>query len=100
MFGDSIRRTGFWVLDAIRGGEIQKNYIDIKRKMESNQLNEEQLHKLMEYATKTAPFYHDLKPNDFQSFPVITKNDIKSQWDQMHSSVFHGKPVHYIFTRS
>lgn len=30
MFGSLIRRIGFWTLDAVQGGEIRKNYREIK----------------------------------------------------------------------
>lgn len=98
MFGDFIRRTGFWALDALKGGQIRKNYIDIKKKMATNELNEEQLQKLLRHAIKTVPFYQAYGQKDFSEFPVITKNDIKSNWNPMHSNALRGHPVHYMST--
>ena len=56
MLGDWIRRTGFWVLDFVRGGIISKNYRDIKRRMETGTLNQEQLSRLLSHAIKTVPY--------------------------------------------
>lgn len=98
MFGDWIRRTGFWTLDAMRGGEIRKNYLDIKRRMETGSRNEEQLRKLLQHTVNTVPFYHHCDVNEFSQFPIITKNDIKSKWDDMYSSAYIGKPVHKMST--
>ena len=30
MFFDWIRRTGFWALDALRGGDVRRNYLELK----------------------------------------------------------------------
>ena len=31
MFGDWIRRTGFWMLDFVNGGKVRDHYLDIKK---------------------------------------------------------------------
>lgn len=31
MFSDWIRRTGFWIVDYLKGGKIHKNYLDINK---------------------------------------------------------------------
>lgn len=99
MFGDWIRRTGFWTLDFVRGGAVRKNYKDIKKRMEDGSLNQEQLSKLLSHAKKTVPYYKsECHPKCFEEFPVIDKNLIKTRWDEMHSEEYLGKPVHYMAT--
>lgn len=99
MFGDWIRRTGFWILDFVRGGGVRKNYIDIKKRIEDGTLNQEQLSKLLSHAIKTVPYYKtEIRPNCFEEFPVIDKNLIKTRWDELHSEEYLGKPVHYMAT--
>lgn len=98
MFSDWIRRTSFWVLDALRDGEIYKNYLDVKEKNTQGIPNTEQLMSLLQFATATTPFYRRCDATDINSFPVITKNDLKSQWKDFHSESYKGKPVHYMST--
>ena len=97
MFYDWIRRTGFWTLDRIRCGEIRKNYIDIKTRMENKVINSNALDDLLQYAVSTTPFYKNYRTDDVKSFPVITKNLLKDRWQDFHSSAYHG-PVHLMST--
>jgi len=98
MFSDWIRRKGFWILDAIRGGEIRKNYSEISKLMKDGMLNKRQLDNLLLHAVNTTSFYSNYSPDSFYSFPVITKNDIKEKWDLMYSSVYKDKNVHHMST--
>jgi len=62
---------------------------------------EEQIFKIIEYAFKHCPFYkklyssHGLSPNDFKGldslnhFPIITKEDIRANWEGMLSDEFN-----------
>ena len=98
MFSDWIRRVGFWSLDGLRrGGTVHKNYLDVKERMEKENCNEEELQDLLSYAVSTVPFYEKCDPKEIRSFPVITKNDLKEQWEAFHSSAYRG-PVHLMST--
>lgn len=88
MFGDWVRRTGFWTLDAMRGGEIRKNYLDVKRRMETGSRNEEQLRRLLEHAVNTVPFYSQYAVRDIEQFPIVTKNDFLSDSESMKSTAY------------
>lgn len=98
MFNDWIRRTGFWVLDACKGGKVRKNYKEIQYGMEHNILNNVQLKLLLEHAVKNVPFYASQDTQEFESFPIINKNDLKKYWNQFHAANYLGKPVHYMAT--
>lgn len=98
MIGDWIRRKGYWTLDWLKGGECKKYYDDIKYKNDNRILNVEQLDSLLKHAVSTTPFYKDFDYANIKSFPVITKNDIKSNWEKMHSKDYMGKPIHYMST--
>lgn len=98
MFSDWIRRTGFWFLDALKGGEIRKNYLQIRSMNKSSILNKEQLNKILMHAVETTEFYHNYDPSNFYSFPVITKNVIKEHWNELYSSVYKGEKVHQMST--
>lgn len=98
MVGDWIRRTGFWTLDFFRGGEIRKNYNEIKYCMENKSINAQQLSGLLRHAVTTTVFYKKCDPDDISSFSVITKAEIKNSWEKMYSSEYKGKPVHHMST--
>ncbi len=97
MFGDFVRRTAFWGLDLLNGGKIRKNYIDVKKRMEAKKLNTEKMSELLNYACVNVPYYKNYNPNDINSFPIINKNDIKENWESLHSKVYNG-PVHLMST--
>lgn len=98
MIGSWVRSTAFWMLDAVKGGEIKKNYLDVKRRMTSGEINSAQLNKLLNHAVETVPYYNDYSAEAFQKFPIITKNDLKENWEKMHSEAYLGKPMHHMST--
>ena len=98
MFGDWIRRTGFWMLDFVKGGKVRDNYLDIKKRMNEGSCNKEQLSKLISHAVQTVPFYKSIPIKGFKDFPVIDKNTLKSNWNEMHSKRYEGKPLHHMAT--
>lgn len=98
MIGDWVRRTGFWALDAIKGGEIRKNYLEVKNQILDKTLNEEQLKKLLKHAVNTTVFYRLYNSDDIKSFPVINKNIIKEKWDELYSCEYKDAPVHHMST--
>lgn len=98
MFGDWIRRVGFWTLDALKGGKVRANYRDIKTRFSMGTVNIEQRDLLLRHAVDTTPFYRNCDPSNILSFPIINKNDIKRAWDDMHADNYCGKPVHYMHT--
>lgn len=64
MIGDRIRRTGFWVLDALRGGKIRANYLDVKSRLTLGNPNLEQLIQLLQHAVDTTEFYKGCDPDE------------------------------------
>lgn len=98
MFGDWIRRVGFWTIDALKGGKVRKNYREIKSLLKSGELNKEQLKKTLEHAVANTAFYKNCSAEDILSFPIITKNDIKGRWDEMYSVKHKGQKVHLMAT--
>jgi len=94
----SIRRLGYWILDALRGGHTRKNYKDIKCKLENGIIDGDKLNSLLIHATNTTEFYKDFDPSDISSFPVITKNDIKNSWDAFFSSQYKDATLHTVST--
>jgi phenylacetate-CoA ligase len=89
-----IRRVGFWGLDALRGGHIRRHYQEVKSMNDTETCNTAQLQKLLDHAVRTTAFYRACDPNDFDSFPVLTKNDLKTRWNDICSEAFSDKLVY------
>ena len=98
MFSDRIRRMGFWSLDFLRGGTVHKNYKQIKACMENGNLNYEQRRKLLSHAVSTTTFYKNCTSRNIKSFPIISKKEIKDNWDDIYSIEYKGKPIHHMST--
>ena len=98
MISSAFRRYGFWILDALKGSSIRKNYIDVKRRNTLCDLNTDKLKALLEHATSTTQFYSSYKGEDVVCFPVITKNTIKENWNALYSSKYKGCQVHHMPT--
>lgn len=85
---------------------------------------EEQLYKIIKHAYDTCPYYQDkfkankVTPSDFKSiedlnkFPILTKDDIRNNWEKMISTSFNkkdlvlshtsgstGKPLNFYWTK-
>lgn len=104
MIGSWIRRTGFWALDALKGGAVRKHYNDIVLKLSEDYdgCDTEQLSALLEHAKSTTPFYRRLNSqkllNSIEDFPIVTKMDYKEQFDAFQSEVYLDKPKHQMST--
>ena len=104
MFGSWIRRTGFWALDALKGGTVRKHYDDIALKLSEDYdgCDTEQLSALLEHAKSTTPFYRRMdsqKPLDnIWDFPIVTKLDYKEQFNAFQSEAYLDKPKHQMST--
>lgn len=79
------------------GGIVHKNYSDVKDRMENSRLNEEKLKELLIYVKENVPFYAKCNPQQFESYPIITKNNLKENWKDFHSVAYEG-PIHFMAT--
>ncbi len=101
----NLREIVFWIVDGLRGGKIRKPYKDIKRIMSlpKEQLIIEQQHyldKLIRHAKSTTSYYRmSLSGKEkIEDFPVINKNIIKDNYQEMQSRAYKGKKLHYMTT--
>ena len=76
MFGDWIRRTGFWLLDFVKGSPVRKHYNDI---VFGEDNRDEILSDILLYAKKHVPFYANVKGTEITDFPVMSKPIYKEQ---------------------
>lgn len=90
MLGSWIRRKGFWVLDALKGGELAKVLKDIQRvNLEDNR--SAQLEYILSYAKQYVPFYQGLNAHGLSDFPVVNKTVFKREGDRCLSTEYPNK---------
>lgn len=88
-----LRNTTYWALDSLRGSPVRKAYDEIKLIDHTDsgdsvirEHQEKQWQELKERAVKTTKFYAPFAGRKFSDFPVISKNDIRSQQNSFMSS--------------
>jgi len=84
--GEKLRNYGFWMVDFLRQGRIRKPYNDIKKIIEDEEIGkkraEEYLDNLLYHAVNTTKHYEKYKGyTSLSDFPVITKKDIKNDYE-------------------
>ena len=92
---NKIRKQGFWTLDSLKGGQVKKNYREIKQIQEdyfspvSQKLREKYLYNLLQHTIRTVPYYKDIPLSSrLQDFPVISKTEIQKDLGRFTSSKF------------
>lgn len=94
MFSEWIRRTGFWVLDFLKGSKVKKHLNDIELIMgniDDPKIKEKQnnyLEEILMYAIKEVPFYSGYNSSKLESFPIVNKNMIKENYKDFQSKEF------------
>lgn len=90
------RRTVFWTIDMLKGGVIRKAYTTLKRFDEIDSDSEEikehykkEWEKLKKHSVGTAAFYSSYADKEFLDFPIITKNDIRTNQKDFLSSKYN-----------
>lgn len=99
-FSEAIRRYGFWFVDAMSGGHVRKNFLDLERKLQGRMdTSSDDLKKLLDHAVNTTAFYKDFTGySSIRDFPVIRKSLIKGKYDQFISSEYKNKQLHKMET--
>jgi phenylacetate-CoA ligase len=100
MFSETIRRYGFWLFDALSGGRIRKNFLDLDRKLQGGaDTTSDDLRKLLDHAVHTTDFYGRFRGySGITEFPVIKKKLVRDHYDQFISSDYKNKPLHKMST--
>lgn len=83
-----LRRTAFWVLDALRGRKIKTHYDDIVSRFEQDADNADKLTDLLAYAIEHVPFYQNVERPELGLFPVMSKPIYKENGDACFSDEY------------
>lgn len=94
------RNSAFWILDFFKGSGVRKAYKDIKANYNNyNKNNEdEKISKLLYHVTKTTNFYSNYENKDIIEFPIVDKNIIKSNFNNIVSNKYKVEKLHKMST--
>ena len=99
------RKTFFWIIDTLKGGQIRSHYRDIKIILEkfgtpeSDERRKVHLNNLLEHAVNTTEFYKQYREYEsLKDFPIINKSIIREHFNTIQSKKFRNKKVHKMAT--
>lgn len=103
MIGEIIRKYGFWTLDFLKMGRISKPYNDVKEIINGGytgeKLADEYLNNLLSHAVNTTKHYEKYKGyKSLNDFPVITKRDIKNDYEGFLSNKYNKNNLIKVYT--
>lgn len=83
---ETLRNKGFWMMDALRGHVIKKNYDDIcniiRGGKDVENLQKQYLMSVLNHAVENVPYYRQFKCfSSLSDFPVIDKKIVKDDED-------------------
>lgn len=91
----NLRKEIFWLKDRLVSHRIiKKNYLDVMRGFEEGGENEEQLSRLLDWASKEVPFYKPYAGMKLASFPVVNKSIIRDGGDFFMATCMKGQQLH------
>lgn len=90
----------FWLKDLISGGKIKQAYNDLEKNYK--RVNQKELQKKVEYilnyAQQNSDFYKKYRNKRLQEFPVINKQIIKDNFDNIFVKKYNIKKLHKMST--
>lgn len=97
------RKFGFWSLDWIRGGSVKRYHADIYRHVTDtaldNSILERRIKRLLKHATESTDFYRPFREfSTIRDFPIINKNSIKQNMNEIISKQYSNEKLHYMST--
>ena len=99
MFSEWARRTGFWMLDFLRGSNVRRHLRDIEFIMENidsatvRGKQHDYLSNIISYTKDQVPFYKGIAGTALDSFPTVDKNIIKQHYDSFQSLEFRDQKM-------
>lgn len=99
MLSEWMRRSGFWMLDFLKGSKVRKHLINIEFIMENiddpriRKMQDNYLQQMLIYAKERVPLYKGVNGTDLKSFPIVNKTIIKENYKDFQSIDFRDKKV-------
>ena len=100
VYSETVRRYGFWFVDALTGGHVRKYLHDLKEKLRGEaDASSDDLIKILNHAVNTTEFYSEYKGHsNIMDFPVIKKSLVKEKYNQFISSEYKNKKLYKVQT--
>jgi len=100
MISETIRRYGFWLYDALSGGQVRQYVSDLEKKLQGDlDTSSDDLRNLLNHAVNTTEFYKPFRGfSNITDFPIIRKSLIKEKYNQLMSSEYKNKRLHEVQT--
>lgn len=93
----NLRELGFWSIDRLLGGHVTSQYKDIKMITENytdyRPLVQKRLEEFLTYASTHVDFYRPYKDKSLEEYPLLTKLNIKKDYDSHLSDEFNKKSL-------
>ena len=90
------RSVAFWTLDFLRGKQVRRAFQILKycedgiwSEDQIQKYQETQIQKLLTHAKSTVPFYKEQDDTNLEHWPVVDKNILRSNGDNVLSSIFN-----------
>lgn len=93
-----IRRIAFWCLDIINGGKVFKNVKDIKRIMNAEESNQNQLDAILAYTCNHSDYYKKGNYTNLKDFPVMNKKKLLEAYNEILVGNIDEKKIHWTCT--
>jgi len=82
-----LKRTAFWTTDYFHKKPVHRYYDDMKNVLSSYEkgkvIQEQHLKEMLAYATRYSPFYQSYRGKPLSNFPVVNKNILIENYDQV-----------------
>ncbi len=99
MLGAVVRRTSFWVLDALKGGKVRTRMNRLAEITTARQGNPEALENLLQHAMNTVPAYRNIEKPVIEAFPVVSKQNYRTDFDAYRSDAYQDdSQLHKVYT--
>jgi phenylacetate-CoA ligase len=99
-----LRRVGFHVIDFLNGNSISNHLLDLSAILTnvntkiSKHRRKVLLDRLLNGASQTVPYYSLFKDKALEDYPVITKTEIRANFESFQSLKYKKKKLHKVTT--
>ncbi|WP_418501174.1 CoF synthetase [Flagellimonas sp.] len=107
VFFEWLRRAAFWSLDALKGGQVRKHYLEIQSILdgpeteESRKRREKNLANMLKHAVETVPYYSEVVPKgpiSLDGFPIVDKQTVRANFKGFQSKTFREEEGYMVTT--
>ncbi len=91
---EDLRSNAFWFIDRLKGRGVYNHLAEMEQAFKDplsfEKINQQRLENLLTHACSTTKFYNQFSGfNSIHDFPVITKNELKANYDNLFSSLYN-----------